>query len=1028
MNRSKNLYQVAAAVLCISLLLPAVPAGTGTVRAAEEVSAGATLTISSADELIEFSRNCSTEIYSQGKTFVLDGDIDLQEQDFIPIPVFAGVFDGNGYQIKGLKVTAAGSDLGLFRYIQAGAVVRNLSVSGRIQPAGSKTGIGGIAGVNRGTIQSCSFTGSAAAAGVLGGIAGYNEAGGRIEDCMNLAELTGNDRVGGIAGYNEGMIFNCRNEGPVNISGEGVDQEEGDGFSFDQDIRDTQLRAEKVNDVGGIAGLSPGQISGCVNYSAVGYPHVGYNIGGIAGRQSGRIENCSNYGDIKGRKDVGGIAGQLEPYLTKYYDRDTLDRLEDEMDVLSEMADQMSGSVRNTTDTASEHLDQTRDVLKEIKDYTRSYKNRRQDIRREFDTSLTAQLDAVYDAADQVELELGSNTAARAASRIRANVERARELSGMLTDTDDDEEVIGQVEGVYEVLLGLADCAGEIAVDAETVITEGSRGIEDGIYEFKDEVGVLREEARELSALIREYKDSLTGDLDAYDAGLTEKLDRLSGYLDVTSDDFKSGKKEIQGEKDEISSQIDTVQDVLTDGKVQVRDRIDRLDDEEEHLYEDISDLDSGETGNGKIISCINAGMIEADYQAGGIAGMLGIEISLDPEKDVDVSGDKTLNITRNASASIHTCRNEGEVRVKNDYAGGIIGKAALGAVIENENYGNIIAADGDYAGGIAGSMDGTVRNNCSMSRISGNRYLGGIAGWGKNIKANYAMSVIVSENGELQGSIAGDADRDGVIADNCYVEEQLGAIDGVTLIGEAVGVTYEAFVDMAEVPGSFSSLTVSFYADGVLIEQASCSYGQPFPMELVPAAPAREGYYYIWETAELSTVKSNLAIHANYCPWTRTIASSAEMMPLLLAEADFYPDTGLSIRELSPEAAKGVAGYRVVKQYDCEFTGPDEVSVPDVITYRVLEADHRNNVSVGIIRDGRVMLTDTRRDGSYLVFEMAGSGPFVIMEQKSPVGASGWAAAFAVLGAAVVWGAVRHRKKSGKQKQEDLPLGDEND
>ena len=47
---------------------------------------------------------------------------------------------------------------------------------------------------------------------------------------------------------------------------------------------------------------------------------MGYNVGGIVGRQSGYLDGCRNTGTVRGRKDVGGIAGQLEPQVTLRYD------------------------------------------------------------------------------------------------------------------------------------------------------------------------------------------------------------------------------------------------------------------------------------------------------------------------------------------------------------------------------------------------------------------------------------------------------------------------------------------------------------------------------------------------------------------------------------------------------------------------------------------------------------------------------------------------------------------------------------
>ena len=66
-------------------------------------------------------------------------------------------------------------------------------------------------------------------------------------------------------------------------------------------------------DIGGIAGFSNGVIQSCKNVGNVGYEHMGYNVGGIVGRQSGYLDGCKNTGIVNGRKDVGGIAGQLEP-------------------------------------------------------------------------------------------------------------------------------------------------------------------------------------------------------------------------------------------------------------------------------------------------------------------------------------------------------------------------------------------------------------------------------------------------------------------------------------------------------------------------------------------------------------------------------------------------------------------------------------------------------------------------------------------------------------------------------------------
>ena len=70
---------------------------------------GSEVTISSAKELVSFSKNCALDTWSQGKTVRLTADIDLTAVDFAPIPTFGGTFLGDGHTISGLRIDASGS-------------------------------------------------------------------------------------------------------------------------------------------------------------------------------------------------------------------------------------------------------------------------------------------------------------------------------------------------------------------------------------------------------------------------------------------------------------------------------------------------------------------------------------------------------------------------------------------------------------------------------------------------------------------------------------------------------------------------------------------------------------------------------------------------------------------------------------------------------------------------------------------------------------------------------------------------------
>ena len=110
-------------------------------------------------------------------------------------------------------------------------------------------------------------------------------------------------------------------------------------------------------DIGGVAGYSSGIIQSCTNSGSVGYDHVGYNIGGIVGRQSGYLDGCANSGDILGRKDVGGVAGQLEPEVRLLYDQGQMGELLDALDGLGDLLDQTQQDLRGTSDALSDRMD-----------------------------------------------------------------------------------------------------------------------------------------------------------------------------------------------------------------------------------------------------------------------------------------------------------------------------------------------------------------------------------------------------------------------------------------------------------------------------------------------------------------------------------------------------------------------------------------------------------------------------------------------------------------------------------------------
>ncbi len=333
--------------------------------------------LDSAEDMEQFSRNCWLDTWSVNKKVYLTKDIDLSGSDFVSIPTFGGYFDGQGHTVSGLVVRDSLSYTGLFCYTQQSAVIANLKVQGNVHPAGKAMVVGGIVGDNSGIIISCDFEGVVEGNDYVGGITGFNEQSGILIDCTGSGTVRGAHYTGGIAGENAGNIAGCVNEADVNVSNEDkamsledinleqyasglLEPESGDGKSD---------RASVINntiDSGGIAGLSTGIIQYCSNSGTVGYEHVGYNTGGIVGRQSGYVYACENDGAVYGRKDVGGIAGQTEPYIAVDLSEDIAFQLSENIDKLHDLTGRMLDDAGAESDTVSARLTVIQDFVDKV--------------------------------------------------------------------------------------------------------------------------------------------------------------------------------------------------------------------------------------------------------------------------------------------------------------------------------------------------------------------------------------------------------------------------------------------------------------------------------------------------------------------------------------------------------------------------------------------------------------------------------------------------------------------------------------
>ena len=128
------------------------------------------------------------------------------------VPWFMGTIDGNGYVISNLHIQ--GSDqLGLLGRLDHEAIIYNLGMEA-VDVNGTGHYIGGLVGCNSGGAITTSYsTGTMTGNEDVGGLVGLNE--GSIDMSYSTGIVNGKYRVGGLAGHNWGSIITSYSAGTV---------------------------------------------------------------------------------------------------------------------------------------------------------------------------------------------------------------------------------------------------------------------------------------------------------------------------------------------------------------------------------------------------------------------------------------------------------------------------------------------------------------------------------------------------------------------------------------------------------------------------------------------------------------------------------------------------------------------------------------------------------------------------------------------------------------------------------------------
>ena len=515
--------------------------------------------ISSAEEFVDFAKKCSYDAWSADKTVLLTADISLKNVSFGTIPTFSGVFDGQGYTISDIDISGAYSPAGLFSYIEKGAKVKNLTVKGTITPSGDKGYVGGIVGINSGVVEDCIFVGTVIGASDIGGIAGKNTIGGTISNCKVEGEIIGESRSGGIAGSNEGLISSCHNSAKVNTIAitPSLSLDEIN-ISLTLDITKLpSLNNTTMTDIGGIAGYSIGIVMSSVNDGAVGYPHVGYNVGGIVGRNSGHLANNTNLANINGRKDVGGIVGQMEPYVSYNLSEDLLASLKAELEKLEAAINGVTGTSGGGINGISSRLD-----------------------------TIIDNIQGATDGLDQL-IKDGTDYGNDVIGEVNRFSEVIGEVISQLSGIVDDLPELGNtLQGSFAELESALENIKEFSSVTEGMISDLTASFDDAASAFENINGSLNS----ISSALLLFENALTiHDKDAAAEALNDIADGLGGFI-VAIDNFTASIKLVTDVLDDMPWVNDATSEItkLTEVFGNISDSISTIYDASKEISENI--------------------------------------------------------------------------------------------------------------------------------------------------------------------------------------------------------------------------------------------------------------------------------------------------------------------------------------------------------------------------------------------------------------------------------------------------------
>lgn len=1013
MNKRNIIALLLAITILLGLVMPAFAAEAD--DSAEDTEATVetqpqvefeTIQIKDAEDLMELAQLCRLDTWSVGKRVILQADISLHDVSFLPIPSFGGIFDGNGHTISGLHLTASVTPAGLFGELQMTGVIKDLTVSGTVIPSGDAVYVGGIVGENHGSITNCSFTGSILGESNVGAIAGVNALTGKIIGCEASGTVIGSDMTGGISGCNLGIIGDCENSAYINtVSVDPTVDPEDITFDYFTDISKlTSLdTSSAAMDTGGIAGYSSGIIENCTNKASVGYPHIGYNVGGIAGRSCGYIHDCENTAEVYGRKDVGGITGQMEPYIAQNLTESTLAKLERQLGELDVLIDQAMEHADGMSNTVTNRLN-----------------------------GIAGSMGAAGSAAQDI----------RTTGTISSNVTGSGETSGEGSIT------VTPAEGTTGGSINVGD--GSVSVEIGGSISSGVEGSgntsANGSVDAETQISISTNMAGLASSLygMAGQMSMLSGELDGATEELMADVELIRAKIsEITETGFSLIMGD--GEDDVIIDSSEWDIDLITLGKVSDCANNGHINGDinvggiagcmgMEYALDPEDDVTVNVDGSTRrmyevkavIQHCENTGAVTAKRNyAGGMTGKMDLGLIAQCESYGSVtseSGNYVGGIAGIGSSTIRHCFSKCTLS-GGKYVGGIVGSgvqedrngesstvAACYAIVTITDY-------KQYAGAISGDYAGTFLENYFVSEE--------LAGINRMSYTGCAEPVSYDE------LIALFTEAEKPNTEETVPEETEATDETTDTETEETAETEPAIVvPPMELPDEFRKFHLKFVVDDEVIHSEIFDYGASFGEDVYPEIPAKESYYSYWDIGELNNLKFDTTVTAVYVPYITAVSSSDlrdGAQNVFFVEGDFADEDALKVKTMALSSAAfdlpkgiwdGICKSFTHTQLNTEVVEQWQLIIPDdgkqTHTVRYLPPDGKaESMDVYTLCDGEWSKTETKVIGSYVTFPVEGNDVQIAVVATMQV----WwvwliaAAIILILAAWVVHTICKHRK-----------------